>query len=241
MYVQARGLGLWLTIDMLFAKLLRFCPWNSLSPSIHVFRIGAGSSFFDFILWFSDSAFFRHDDKLRMTGIALKMLTPYLLLGLCLQGYGHSLELLISSHSHSLWILVWFTVDGSRKVEQLAAVWLSVCANFLGWLLFSSFASSMNQCSVILTRALPCQRGPRNWPVPKQNAKVSESFPTLMVLHFHASFVATGQQPWWQQTHCHVDICSKKELFCPSFRMCCQCCACFNFSLYRILVLSHSG
>ena len=42
--------------------------------------IGAGSSFFDFILWFSDSAFFRHDDKLRMTGIAfykLFTLLPY--------------------------------------------------------------------------------------------------------------------------------------------------------------------
>lgn len=181
--------------------------------------------FYIVIQWFSFLQTWRQAENDRNCILQTLHVVTILLLGLCLQGYGHSLKLLISSHSHSLWFLVLFTGDGSKKAHQLAAVWLSHIVKLcflLGWLLFSSLAVSMNQCSVILTRALPCQHGPRNWPVTKQNATVSESFPILMVLHVHASFVATGQQPWWQQTRSHVDICSKKELFCPSFRMCCS-------------------
>ena len=182
--------------------------------------IGAGFQFFWFyivIQWFSFLQTWRQAENDRNCILQTFHVVTILLLGLCLQGYGHSLKLLISSHSHSLWFLVLFTGDGSKKAHRLSHI-VKLCF-LLGWLLFSSLAVSMNQ---FITRALPCQHAPRNWPVTKQNATVSESFLTLMVLHVHASFVATGQQPWWQQTRSHVDICSKKELFCPSFRMCCS-------------------
>ena len=50
---------------------------------------------FHSLVWFSDPAFFRRDDKLRMTWIAVYMLLPQIIFtmlpGLCLQGgYGHS-------------------------------------------------------------------------------------------------------------------------------------------------------
>lgn len=173
--------------------------------------------FYIVIQWFSFLQTWRQAENDRNCILQTFHVVTILLLGLCLQGYGHSLKLLISSHSHSLWFLVLFTGDGSKKAHRLSHI-VKLCF-LLGWLLFSSLAVSMNQ---FITRALPCQHAPRNWPVTKQNATVSESFLTLMVLHVHASFVATGQQPWWQQTRSHVDICSKKELFCPSFRMCCS-------------------